>query len=306
MTIPYRSLAIAALVYLVVMAETPRLSAEESAVPDASGVVDVVLLDESELVESSGLALSRRRPKHFWSHNDSGAGACLYAFDSQGRKTGQVQLRSAESVDWEDLACFTDRGVARLLVADCGDNRAQRDSIILHLFDEPDPAESTSLEIEQTISVIYPDGPRDCEAVAVDEHRRLIVLVSKSKLPAAGIYVIPLPERVTQATQSTVTAKRIGTLLLPMITAMDIHQPSGDIWLVSYVQAYRFASLGRDGLLARQLAQIPELHPLPRWKQIESVAVDAANDIWVTSEGLPTPLGRLPQSNLISQRPRRP
>jgi hypothetical protein len=306
MTICYRSIAIAALLHLLVMAETPGLSAEESAAGDPSGVVDVVLLDESDLDESSGLALSRRRPNHFWSHNDSGAKARLYAFDSRGRKTGQVKLKSAKPVDWEDIACFADQGVSRLLVADCGDNQSERESITLYLFDEPDPTKSTSIEKTQKISVLYPDGPRDCEAVAVDQQRRLIVLVSKSKWPAAGIYVVPLPERVTRSTRTTVTAHRIGTLPLPMITAMDIHQPSGDVWLVSYFHAFRYACSARNGLLARQLTRITEIRELPRWKQIESVAVDAANDIWVTSEGAPAPLGRLPHNNHVSRRPRRP
>jgi hypothetical protein len=51
---------------------------------------------------------------------------------------------------------------------------------------------------------------------------------------------------------------------------------------------------------------VPEPQELPRWKQIESVAVDDVNDIWVTSEGSPTPLGRLPQNKLPQRRRPRP
>jgi hypothetical protein len=306
MTIRYRSIAFALLAHPFLMAETRLLSAEDSVAKDPSGVTDVVSLDESDLDESSGLALSRRRPNHFWSHNDSGAKARLYAFDSRGRKTGQIKLKSAKSDDWEDMASFTDHGIPRLLVADCGDNQAKRDSITLHLFDEPDPTKSTSPKNTQTISVVYPDGPRDCEAVAVDQHRRQIVLVSKSKLPAAGVYVVPLPDRGLKSRPETVMAKRVGTLPLPMITAMDIHQPSGDIWVVSYFHAFRFRCPARDVSIARQMTLVPEAHELPRWKQIESVAVDAAHDIWVTSEGSPTPLGRLPQNKLPQRRRPRP
>jgi hypothetical protein len=306
MTIRYRSIALALMLHLLLMAETRFLSAEDSAAKDPSGVVDVVSLDETELNESSGLALSRRRQNHFWSHNDSGAKARLYAFDSRGRKTGQIKLKSEESVDWEDMASFTDHGVPRLLVADCGDNQANRASITLHLLDEPDPTRSTSPKHTQTISVTYPDGPRDCEAVAVDPYRRQIVLISKAKLPAAGVYVIPLPERVTKSTQATVMARRIGTLPLPMVTAMDIHQPSGDIWVVSYFHAFRFRCAARNVSIARQLTLLPESHELPRWKQIESVAVDAENDIWVTSEGSPAPLGRLPQNESTRRKRPRP
>jgi len=284
------------------MAKSTDLSAEDFKAKDPSGVMDVVFLGQTRLNESSGLAVSRVRPKHFWSHNDSGGKAHIYAFDWRGRQTGQIKLKSAEVVDWEDMASFTDHGIPRLLIADCGDNQASRVSITLHLFDEPDPTQSTSPKDIQTISVIYPDGPRDCEAVAVDEQRHQIVLISKSALPACGVYLVPLPQRVTKSTQATVTAKRIGTLPLPMVTAMDVDPSSGDIWVVSYFQAFRFRCADREGSIARQISALPEPHELPRWKQIESVAVDAANDIWVTSEGSPAPLGRLPQNHSPSSR----
>lgn len=306
MLICYRTLLIAALLLVLVMAETPWLSAEETAGGDASGVVDRVLLDERELDESSGLAISLRRAGHFWTHNDSGGEARLYAFDRSGRKTGQIDLPIARPTDWEDLSCFDDQGISRLLVADCGDNRAVRESITLYLMDEPDPAETRSLQEVQTISVSYPDGPRDCEAVAVDPQRRLILLVSKTAFRPAGIYVVPLPDRETGSTQTKVTATRICTIALPLVTAMDLHQPSGDIWCVSYFHAFQFVCSDRDGSLAQQLTQVPKSLALPRWKQIEAVAVDNDHDLWVTSEGTPAPLGRLPQSHRVSQRPSRP
>ena len=293
------------------MAETWSASAEESSIKsrdpnsggsDPSGVVDVVALDESDLDESSGLAVSRRRHRHFWTHNDSGGAARLSAFNASGQKTGQVELNSTAASDWEDVASFTDGGVPRLLIADCGDNKAERSSIILYLLDEPDPTESVTRDADQTLSVVYPDGPRDCEAVAVDPHRRQILLIAKSALPAAGMYVVPLPAGDEKSAVMNVTAKRVGTLPLPMVTAMDIDQASGDVWVVSYFQAFQFRCAHRDIPFARQMLASPTPHELPRWKQIESVAVDEEHDIWVTSEGSPAPLGRLPQNHTQPQR----
>jgi hypothetical protein len=199
-------------------------------------------------------------------------------------------------IDWEDMASFTDDGVARILVADCGDNHAKRQSIILHLFAEPDPRESTALDSEHSIVVTYPDGPRDCEAVAVDPHREQIVLIAKTAWPVCGVYSIPLPKLATISKPwSVTTAKRVGTIALPMVTAMDIEQSSGDIWLASYFQAFRFRCEDRNVSIAQQISQLPRPYELPRWKQIESIAVDEAGDAWLTSEGTPAPLGRLRQ-----------
>jgi hypothetical protein len=86
-----------------------------------------------------------------------------------------------------------------------------------------------------------------------------------------------------------------------MITAMDVHQESGDIWVVSYFQAFRFASASRDIPIDEQLGALPEPYELPRWKQIEAVAIDAAKNVWLTSEGSPAPLGRLPPRTVDSR-----
>ena len=289
------TLGLTFLVLLLFIAETRRLSADRPDTDDPSGVVDVAMVDEKDLDESSGLAESNLRTGYFWSHNDSGGKARLYAFDKRGHDTGWVKLKKAENDDWEDVTSFQDEGVSRLLVADVGDNTSKRKKVTLYLFDEPDPDEKTELKKYQEISLKYPDGPRDCEAIAVEMTTRRIILVSKTGLPIAGVYSIPLPARENDGSIK-VTAKRLASLPFPMVTAMDIDPVNGDVWLVSYFQAFRFSKRHADDSLVDQLRSIPTAIVLPRWKQIEAVAVDHASDIWVTSEGSPTKLGRLPQN----------
>ena len=288
------------LLLLLVMAEALCSSATADD-PATTGhppeAIESVVLDEPELTESSGLARSDRTRNRFWSHNDSGGETRIYAFNAWGRKTGQCQLISITAEDWEDMASYTDDGVARLLVADCGDNDAKRDSVSLYLLDEPDPDQSTRTNKIQKMSVGYPDGPRDCEAVAVDQKRKQIVLIAKSRLPAAGIYALPLPTRNMNPTVAEkVTASRLGTLPLSMITAMDLDPISGDIWVINYFQAFQFRCLDRYEPIAKQLARIPQAFDLPRLKQIEAVAVDRSQSVWVTSEGLPARMVRLPMT----------
>ncbi len=271
---------------------------------DPSGVSDVVRLDEEELDESSGLGISNRRTGFFWSHNDSGDEARLFAFDRTGKRTGQVKLTSADSDDWEDMASFVHQGVPRLLVADSGDNDSRRSGVLLHLFDEPDPTKETKLgdrEI-QTLMLTYEDGPRDCEAVAVDVSRGVIILVTKAKLPLCGVYTVPLPVRDESDDDLKVTAKRVKLLPIPMVTALDMDPVNGDLWLVSYFHTLCFRCSDRTMSVQRQLAALPETYELPRWKQVEAVAVDRAHNIWVTTEGKHAPLGRLSPEALAGQR----
>ena len=256
-------------------------------------LVEVVWLDERRLDESSGLAVSTRQKGHYWTHNDSGDKACLYAFDCDGELTGRVKLKAIDANDWEDCCSFLQDGKSRLLIADCGDNKRDREKIKLLLFDEPDPRQSAVLKQVCTITVRYPDGPRDCEAVAVDSVRQQIVLLTKSYLPQAGVYVVPLPSRSNDGTDSTVTAKKLTNLALPLVTAADIDQITGDLWVTNYLQVFCFSASKRGMPLVQQLKQLPTVRDLPRWKQVEAVAVDEDQNVWVTSEGSPAPLGRL-------------
>jgi hypothetical protein len=207
------------------------------------------------------------------------------------------------TVDWEDMAGYLDQGVPRLLVADCGDNDGKRLTVSLYLFDEPDPTDKSTIGSRNTttIRVTYPDGPRNCEAVAVDVARERIILVTKATLPYCGVYTVPLPRRERDGSHENVTATRIASLLLPMVTAMDIDPTNGDLWVVSYFQTFCYRCPERTMLLQRQFMALPQSYELPRWRQIEAVAIDVSHNLWVTSEGPGTPLGRLSPEALSAQ-----
>ncbi len=282
-----------ALIMAKLLATSAAAPAENRSAED-SKADQTVLLDHKDLTESSGLAASNRQPGLFWSHNDSGGKPQLFAFDQTGKNTGVCSLSGAKAIDWEDMASFVLDGKARLIVADCGDNLAERKSISLYLLDEPDPMKTTEVSAFKELVVSYPDGAQNCEAIAVDAQREQIILISKNDLTTAGIYTIPLTAAMrSQRPMTSVTATRTGGLLLPMISGMDLQPDSGDIWIINYFTAFRFPCTDRGQPLGQQLAALPKAIDLPRWKQIEAVAVDREHQVWVTSEGSPAPLGRL-------------
>ena len=265
---------------------------------DQSGVAtDVVTLKGSDVGESSGLAVSNRHRNRWWTHNDSGGKPQLFAFDESGKRTGKCSLKGVKAKDWEDMAVFSIDGHHRVVVADCGDNLSKRESISLYLFDEPNPNKSKEIDEFQEIKVTYSDGPRNCEAVAVDANNRRIVMLEKSMLPLAGVYTIALPESADREKKIKATARRLTTLALPMATAMDIDPVNGDVWVTNYFQAFRFRRHSNEQTLQSLFASTPDGQDLPKWRQIEAVAVDRNHQIWVTSEGTSPPLGRLKQSD---------
>lgn len=202
--------------------------------PETTGRLPAVI------VEASGLAASRRDAAIFWTHADSGGEPVLQAIDATGALRGTLRIEGARNVDWEDLASFTLDGRSWLLIADTGDNHARRQDCALLVVEEP-AAGSLRADAEITASVAwkipvtYPDGPRDCEAVAVDAAEGLVYLLAKRTTPH-GLYTVPL--RAAKAGAPVVAARRVGEMpafppaseklrLLPIPSGMYRAQPTG-------------------------------------------------------------------------------
>jgi len=162
--------------------------------------------------ETSGITLSRQAPDILWTHDDSGGAPILYAVDTTGRKRGALHVKGASSEDWEDVASFSRAGKAWLLVADTGDNDAKRSSVLLHVVAEPAPERlkpNEALEDSPAYSlrIRYEDGPRDCEAVAVDPAEGAIYLLTKrDEVPR--LYRVPL----AASREKSVEARFLGTV----------------------------------------------------------------------------------------------
>src|ERR1700742_2093879 len=78
------------------------------------------------VTESSGLVASRTTPGAYWTHNDSGDGPFIYAFDTRGDSFGTFRVSGAEARDWEDIAAGPGPQPNRsyLYIGDIGDNNA--------------------------------------------------------------------------------------------------------------------------------------------------------------------------------------
>ncbi|TWT92666.1 hypothetical protein [Stieleria varia] len=251
----------------------------------------VVQLHCDALTESSGIGFSHRNADRFWTHNDSGDKPRLFAFDTAGRQTGVCRISDAKSIDWEAMASYVDQG-PRLLVADCGDNDEKRKFITMYLFDEPNPDQQSKVEIMQTLRVRFPDGPHNCEAVAVDTQRRQILLATKEPL-LSRLYTVPLPGRTNHSATSEQTASAVGQIVMPMVTGMDINRRTGEIWMTSYFHACRLPRPSATATLAEQLVKYPAIFELPKLSQIEAIGLDSEGHAWVTSEGSPAKITRI-------------
>ncbi len=231
----------------------------------------------------------------FWTHNDSGDRARIYAFDAKGRDLGTYEIPGVRARDWEDMASFVLDKKSRLLLADCGDNASKRKLCSLHIVAEPKiPTKAARpyrgvAKLIQTINYVYQDGPVDCESVAVDPTARAIYLVGKR--PRRTVYKLAIPRKPTA---KVLVAKRIGRLWLGMTTAMDISPDGRRAVLLTYGPALEYTRRGSE-TWARAFKRRPRQIDVPARAQGESICYGPdGKTLYLTSEKLPTPLLEVP------------
>ena len=141
-------------------------------------------VDIPQLTESSGLAASRMYPGVFWSHNDSGGGPYLFAFDRSGKNLGRWSVVGARNYDWEDVAIGPGpvEGRAYLYIGDLGDNNYARESVTIYRVPEPaiaSPGRRT--QKAEAFRFEYPDRPHDAEALLVHPRTGTVYIVTKAR-----------------------------------------------------------------------------------------------------------------------------
>jgi hypothetical protein len=275
--------------------------------PVYSGPTEVGRLAEPRNLEQSGLAVSLRTPGLLWTHNDSGGEPTLFALNTDGSLRGTIHLAGVTNRDWEDVAAFELDGRAWLMAAEIGDNFAQHPQSMLHVVAEPsatrlDPARPLVLAPDYTIHFVYEDGPRDCEAVAVDTHERAVYLLSKRDL-STRLYRLPL---AAASAEHASVAKFVGPVWdfpqpdplqrlspLPAVsasgwpTAMKFMPDESGVLVLTYGGLYLFSrSPGEPWAVA--LTREPKLLPAFALPQAEAIAVTPdGKEIYLCSERTP-------------------
>lgn len=274
--------------------------------PPAPGVAFEVFFASTAVAESSGLARSGHDATRFWTVNDSGNTPVLYALGLDGQIQAALPVPDALNVDWEDLAAFRMDAQPWLLIADTGDNRALRPHVALYLVAEPAVLDGVdSLPLRRVLRLRYPDGPRDVEAVAVDEAAGQVYLLSKRD-PLPRLYRLPLT--VPGPADAIHQAEALGEIRIPRaesgtswernshnwVTALDF-DPAGrraGVMTLSHLYLYPRRD-GEDWTAALRRAPATVI-PLPGYTQMEAGSFSADGRSWyLTSENLPVPLARL-------------
>jgi hypothetical protein len=267
------------------------------------------VVNDPAVAEISGLAASRRMDERLWALNDSDNGNLLHLLATDGRRIGTWPVEGARNYDWEDLSSFVLDGEPWLLVADTGDNGGLRESIELIGLREPDPAAPPApVPVAWKLEVRWPDGPRDCEAVAVDAGAGEILLVAKKRVPTQ-VFRVALPREgeapapvvaqpiatiagIPQPTDDDLRRAPPGARYMSQVTSADLSPDGLRLVLLTYREAYLMARTAGEPWL-QALRREPLRLRMPPLAQAEAIAFDRdGRRVWVGTEKLPAPLVR--------------
>ena len=263
-------------------------------------------LENRRLEEASGIASSVLNPDVLWVLNDGGNGAQVFAMDTRGKDLGGFVVDGAKNRDWEDMAAFDWDGRSWLLFADTGDNSEGRKECQLYFVIEPDIDKDDHryfMPLYSEMHFTYEDGPRDCEAVAVDVQHQKILLLSKRNVPPV-LYELPLDvaPRTSRHTAKRITA--VKTIPLPTMedirndprfgpfgsqpTAMDITRDGKQVLVLTYQNAFIYDF---DQDWTETFGHLPKHVPIPKLNQAESICFGpTGKTIYLTTEQRPAPL----------------
>jgi|RhiMetdeSRZDD1v2_1073273.scaffolds.fasta_scaffold72082_4 hypothetical protein len=254
---------------------------------EPEGAAVVVRLEDPRILESSGLALSRRHEAVLWTHNDSGHRAELYAVGSDGRTVATLTLAGVTARDWEAMAAGRDdRGRPALFVGDIGDNNGVWPEVAVYRVAEPAALRDATVPAVR-YRFRYPDGPRDAEALLVDPRSNRLYVASKSA-NGGSLYRAPARLRTDQVNILRRVAK------VPPAVTDGAFLPNGRGFVLrDYQDAFVYRAPGRR----------VGAFELPLQLQGESITVTAdGRSVLVGSEGPSSEVWRVPLPSSVLSR----
>lgn len=119
-----------------------------------------------DIQESSGIVTSQQFEGVYWTLNDSGNPATLYATKLNGELIQEIAVRGSENYDWEALGIDSEN---QLWIGEIGNNSRLRQDLKVVVIAEPDPFNDTEAEVIASYPYQYPNENVDAEGLFIAE-----------------------------------------------------------------------------------------------------------------------------------------
>jgi hypothetical protein len=247
--------------------------------------------------ESSGVVPARNRAGVWFTHNDAGGSAELYAFDTTGTHIDTHPVVGGGFRDWEDIASGPcPDGIDAhpcLYIADVGDNSESREEVDIWVVAEPASGESATVVASWRLR--YPVDPHDCEALVVHPCTGRVYLLTKER--DGDPVVFEVPEEPTGLDAAT-DLKLVGTLPRTwfdgsgLITGADWSEGGDQLVVRTYDGGWVWQTDPTDP--AGHWTVPPDPIPIDVEGQGESIAFHPDGGVLTTTERAPMRIVHLP------------
>jgi hypothetical protein len=233
----------------------------------ANGVAQGVV-SASEIIEASGIIASRQNPGVLWTHNDSSYPGSVFAISTNGALLGRYYIPNVFFGDFEDISFGPGQTPEHqyIYLGDIGDNFASRANIRVIRF--PEPAvyayQSNSPPVLpvpswQEITLTYPDGPHNAEAMMVDPISGDLFIVTKLATNA-GLYQVTRAQLDGGGPVEMTFVREMSFSGLKSVSAADISADGGLIAIRRNGKAWLWVrSTGQS--ISNVLAGVPATIP---------------------------------------------
>ena len=257
--------------------------------------VAVGRIESGDVIESSGLAASLCQPNVFWTHNDSGDDAFIFAMTPQGKHLGTWRVTDAKNSDWEDMAAYkAPDGNCFLYLGDIGNNKLGKVEQRIYRLKEPaisdgdrGSSRKAPLPTEPADVAVfrYSDTPHDAETMLVQPQTSDVYVLTK-RLDGPSLVFKFRPQF---GSDRPVIAEKVGEVSVPavpngLLTGGSISADGKRVVLCDYSSGYEL-ELGNAATFDNVWSVKPIRVDLGERRQGEAVAFSSdGGSILATSE----------------------
>lgn len=219
---------------------------EDFRVPESFGA-----FRSPDIGESSGVAASKCQNNVLWTHNDSGDGPFIYAFNVRGENLGTWRVDGAENVDWEDIALARHGdGKCFLYISDTGNNKLDREALTIYRVEEPIVTDkdkgrrkrnASTTSRAESMRFRFPDRIQDAETLMVNQLTGDIYILTKRLTEPSNIYKLRWPPDETAVTASFVGKLSVPSIPNGLLTGGDISSDGRRVIVCDYAKGYELS-----------------------------------------------------------------
>lgn len=268
-------------------------AATYSCTASADTLAAIAKIQPKSINESSGIIKSRQFENTYWTHNDSGDTARIFAItpDGQAIQTQYatenklpyegIPIGDAVNIDWEDIAT-DDQG--NLLIGAFGNNANTRRDLAIYIVPEPNPTEQWSARARRRIDFHFPEQTKfpdtthlnfDCESLFY-AHGKIYVITKNRSDTLAQLYRLDATEPFVNNPATLISSYPVGG----NTTAADISPDGRKLALLTYTGCWIFiAPEGSDDYFAGQAFHKPFIA-----KQCEAICWENETTLLITNE----------------------